>query len=242
MKARPYSAQRFPKGMDEQTVSSTSPFYTLDAFDGALAIEVMLAVEAAVQGDEAPWAQLVEEHEGLRSRLLGQGIATPEVWSSIEWDSAMLLFTTCVELAPDGRPLPVGETMTKERFGRFPHGNGSALDYLLEYIRPNRSITEHDGQSIYDALIDLLNKLHSGCREAHRGHTMFEQGFGGMSICGYLASEEVQQLRKHLAGRVWTASYEEPLDGGVGDVAKHLSTLLKAAERRRVGLALRSHR
>ena len=155
--------------MDEQTVSSTSPFYTLDAFDGALAIEVMLAVEAAVQGDEAPWAQLVEEHEGLRNRLLGQGIATPEVWSSIEWDSAMLLFTTCVELAPDGRPLPVGETMTKERFGRFPYGNGSALDYLLEYIRPNRSITEHDGQSIYDALIDLLNKLHSGCREAHRG-------------------------------------------------------------------------
>jgi len=228
--------------MDEQTVSSTSPFYTLDAFNGELANEVMRAIEAGVQGDGSLWSNLVKNQDGLRNRLIGQGIETPDSWSSIGWDSAMLLFTACVELANDGRPLVVGETLTKERFGRFPYGNGSAIEYLLEYIRPNRSITDHDGQSIYDDLMNLLNKLNARCREAYRGHSMYERGFGGMSICGYLASEEVQQLRKHLAGRVWTASYEEPLDGGVGDVAKHLSTLLKAAERRRIGLALRSHR
>ena len=161
--------------MDEQTVSSTSPFYTLDAFDGALANEVMMAIEAGVQGDESLWRNLVAEQDGLRNRLIGQGIETPDSWSSIGWDSAMLLFTACVELANDGRPLPVGETMTKERFGRFPYGNGSALEYLLEYIRPNRSITDHDGQSIYDELIALLNKLHAGCREAHRGHSLVKQ-------------------------------------------------------------------
>jgi len=63
-----------------------------------------------------------------------------------------------------------------------------------------------------------------------------------MQIHGYLTAEGVHQLRKDFANRAWTASYEEPLDGGVADVAKHLSELLKAAERRRVGLALRSHR
>lgn len=227
--------------MDEQTVSSTSPFYTLDAFDGELANEVMIAIESGIQGDETPWTNLVVQRNELRNRLVSQGITHPEKWSTITWDSAMLLFTSCVELTNDGRPLPIGETLTKERFGRFPYGNGSALEYLLEHIRPNRSITEHDGQSIYDAIIEGLNNLHQGCREAHRGHTMYERGFGGMSICGFLTAEGVQQLRKHLASRAWTASYDEPLDGGVGDVAKHLSTLLKAAERRRVGLALRSH-
>ena len=154
----------------------------------------------------------------------------------------MILFTSCVELTNDGRPLPLGETMTRERFGRFPYGDGSALGYLLEFMRPNRSITDHDGQSIYDGLVQLLEQLAHGCEEQQRGHQRFEDGFGGMQIHGFLRAEEVRQLRKNLASRAWTASYEEPLDGGVADVAKHFTTLLKAAERRRVGLALRTHR
>ena len=154
----------------------------------------------------------------------------------------MILFTSCVELTNDGRPLPLGETMTRERFGRFPYGDGSALGYLLEFMRPNRSITDHDGQSIYDGLVQLLEQLAHGCEEQQRGHQRFEDGFGGMRIHGFLRAEEVRLLRKNLASRAWTASYEEPLDGGVADVAKHFTTLLKAAERRRVGLALRTHR
>ena len=52
----------------------------------------------------------------------------------------------------------------------------------------------------------------------------------------------MRELRKKLATRVWTASYEEPLDGGVADVTKHFTTLLRAAERRGVGLVHRTHR
>jgi hypothetical protein len=103
-------------------------------------------------------------------------------------------------------------------------------------------VTENDGQAIYDSLIDRLNQLAFCCTESHRGHTKFENGFGGMRIHGYLSADEVTELRKNIAGRAWTASYEEPLDGGMADIAKHLSALLKAAERRRVGLALRTHR
>lgn len=228
--------------MDEGSLSSTSPFYTLDAFNGERAAAVMQAVEAAMQGDEGMWHDIVKEDNALERRLSEQGIDTPESFSSIPWDNAMLLFTSCVELANDGRPLPIGETLTRERFGRFPHGNGSALEYLLEHIRPNRSITDNDGQALYDRLINGLEQLAHGCQDAHRGHDRYENGFGGMQIHGYLTAEGVHQLRKDFSNRAWTASYEEPLDGGVADVAKHLSALLKAAERRRVGLALRSHR
>jgi hypothetical protein len=227
--------------MDERAISSTSPFYTLDAFNGDLAGPVMEAIELASEGDEGPWETLVAREPSLKERLVQQGLRTPESFGSIGWDQATILFTSCVELSPDGRPLPLGETMTRERFGRFPYGNGSAMSYLLEHIRPNRSITDHDGQEMYERLVDALERLSHACKDAHRGHDRYENGFGGMKIHGYLCHGDVQQLRRDLAGRSWTASYEEPLDGGVADVAKHLSTLLKAAERRRVGLAMRSH-
>lgn len=228
--------------MDEEMQASTTAFFTLDAFDGDLASPLMAAIEQAMNGDEQDWSRLVETQTGLKHRLVQQGIEDPESFSTIRWDPAMILFTSCVELTNDGRPLPLGETMTRERFGRFPHGDGSALGYLLEYIRPNRSITDHDGQSIYDGLVQQLEQLAHGCEEQQRGHQRFEDGFGGMQIHGFLRAEEVRQLRKNLASRAWTASYEEPLDGGVADVAKHFTTLLKAAERRSVGLALRTHR
>ena len=228
--------------MDEEIQASTTAFFTLDAFDGDLASPLMAAIEQAMNGDEQEWNNLVEAQPTLRERLVQQGIETPSSYATIRWDPAMILFTSCVELTTDGRPLPLGETMTRERFGRFPYGDGSALGYLLEFMRPNRSITDHDGQSIYDGLVQLLEQLAHGCEEQQRGHQRFEDGFGGMQIHGFLRAEEVRQLRKNLASRAWTASYEEPLDGGVADVAKHFTTLLKAAERRRVGLALRTHR
>ena len=228
--------------MDEEIQASTTAFFTLDAFDGDLASPLMTAIEQAMNGDEQEWNNLVDTQPTLRERLIQQGIETPSSFATIRWDPAMILFTSCVELTTDGRPLPLGETMTRERFGRFPYGDGSALGYLLEFMRPNRSITDHDGESIYDDLVQLLEQLAHGCEEQQRGHQRFEDGFGGMQIHGFLRAEEVRQLRKNLASRAWTASYDEPLDGGVADVAKHFTTLLKAAERRRVGLALRTHR
>ena len=145
--------------MDEATQASTTAFFTLDAFNGGLAAQVMSAIEAAQHGDTTQWEGLVEAQESLRRRLTEQGVVEPENFSSIGWDPAMLLFTTCAELNTDGRPLPLGETLTRERFGRFPYGDGSALGYFLEYIRPNRSITDHDGQVIYDELMERLNQL-----------------------------------------------------------------------------------
>jgi len=73
------------------------------------------------------------------------------------------------------------------------------------------------------------------------GHSNYQLGNAGLDLRGFLDSEEVYTLRKGLAGRGWGVSSEEPLDGGVRDVVKHLSTILKAAERNGVGIVLRSH-
>ena len=227
--------------MDESALSSTSPFFTLDAFNGQWASNLVTAAEDAQAGNKATWENYIIQHEEVADRLKSQGIKEPQSYDTIQWDAATLLFTVCVEITGDGRPLPLGDRLNRERFGRFPYGNGSALNYLLEYIRPNRSITDNDGQDIYDSIIEDLQMLTAGCTEEFRGHSLFESGFGGMCIQGFLSSEQVRTLRKNLATRTWTASYEEPLDGGVADVAKHFITLLKAAERRQVGIVLRSH-
>jgi hypothetical protein len=63
----------------------------------------------------------------------------------------------------------------------------------------------------------------------------------GLHICGILDMNEAHQLRKFFTGRMWSVSAEEPLDGGVRDAIKHLVQILKSAERRGVGVMLRSH-
>jgi hypothetical protein len=196
-----------------------------------------------MSGDDSgeAWKSLVSQEEALLERLNSQGISTHNDLSSIKWDHATLLFTTTIELSKDGRPVPLGEILTRERFGRFPWEDGSLLGYFLTYIRPNRAITDNDGQDIYDTIVSLLTKLTSYCTEQHRGHRNYEDGFGGMNIKGFITSEEVKLLRRNLSSRTWTASYDEPLDGGVADAAKHFMTLLKSAERRDVGVMFRTH-
>ena len=195
--------------MDEEIQASTTAFFTLDAFDGDLASPLMAAIEQAMNGDEQEWNNLVEAQPTLRERLIQQGIETPSSFTTIRWDPAMILFTSCVELTNDGRPLPLGETMTRERFGRFPYGDGSALGYLLEFMRPSRSITDHDGQSIYDGLVQLLEQLAHGCEEQQRASAI-RGWLWWHADSRLLRAEEVRLLEKNLASRAWTASYEEP--------------------------------
>ena len=227
--------------MEDLPLASTSPFYTLDACNGSLAEKIIDALEGVNGDSAADWEKLVTEEGALLARLNSQGIQRPHELASIDWDQATLLFTTTIELSKDGRPVPLGEILTRERFGRFPWDDGSLLGYLLAYIRPNRAITENDGQDIYDSIVSLLTKLTSYCTEQHRGHRNYEDGFGGMNIKGLITTDEVKLLRRNLSSRTWTASYDEPLDGGVADAAKHFMTLLKSAERRDVGVMFRTH-
>jgi len=227
--------------MDSGVAHSTSPFHTLDAFDGTRLATMMDVMDEIAAGDVEAWSAFLHQQPTLVKRLQEQGLTTPEEYSTIAWDDAMVLFTSCVEVTSEGRPLPLGDALTRERFGRFPSQDGSPLNYFLEFIRPNLSVTENDGQSIYDTIIASIRQLTLGCTEAYRGHDRYVNGFGGMRIHGYLSFDQVQELRRNLASRAYTVSQDEPIDGGLADVAKHLTSLLKAAERRRVGIVYRSH-
>jgi len=227
--------------MDAADLGNTTAFSTLDAFDGQKALKVIEALDNCRSGDCSNWEDLINSDDDLRTRLRKQGLDTPEDRTSVNWDDATLLFVSCVEQNNSGQNISLGDGRIRDRFGRFPWGNGSSLNYLLEFIRPpltNMAIVERID---CEEIVDLLKKLNGQCTEEIVGHSNYQHGAAGLDIRGFLDSDEVYTLRMGLAGRGWGVSSEEPLDGGVRDVVKHMSTILKAAERNGVGIILRSH-
>lgn len=219
----------------------TSPFITLDACDGTLVTQMVPALEHAAAGDNTQWSEMVKQNPSVAERLTSQGIENPSDRTSIAWDDPTLLFTATIVLTTEGRALPLGDGKARERIGRFPYGDGSPISYMIEYMRPNHqrsSLTQRIGM---DEILDLLNKLNHGLSDQHIGHHRYNEGKAGMDIRGFLSAEEVRRLRLGLAGRGWSVTADEPLDGGMRDASKNLIAVLRAAERRDVGVFLRSH-
>ena len=224
----------------KQFEGGTSPFITLDACNGDRAEAVLNALESAANGDESMWNTLITNDEEFKMRLVEQGISDPEKRSSISWDDATVLFIGCVELSKDGKPLPIGDGILREKVGRFPWGNGSLLNYMHEFIRPNeqRGSKNVDG---YEKIVTLIENLSQRCGPSHVGHERYHNGQAGLNIRGFLSKEQVRELRLALSGRSWSVTADEPIDGGMRDVSRNLIAVLRAAERRDVGMFLRSH-
>ncbi|MBL6885403.1 MAG: hypothetical protein ISR21_06890 [Candidatus Poseidoniaceae archaeon] len=224
----------------KQFEGGTSPFITLDACNGNRAEAVLNALESAANGDEALWNTLITNDEAFKMRLIEQGMSNPEKRSSISWDDATVLFIGCVELSKDGKPLPIGDGILREKVGRFPWGDGSLLNYMHEFIRPNdqRGSKNVDG---YEKIVTLIENLSQRCGPSHVGHERYHNGQAGLNIRGFLSKEQVRELRLALSGRSWSVTADEPIDGGMRDVSRNLIAVLRAAERRDVGMFLRSH-
>lgn len=224
----------------KQFEGGTSPFITLDACNGNRAEAVLNALESAANGDEALWNTLITNDEAFKMRLIEQGMSNPEKRSSISWDDATVLFIGCVELSKDGKPLPIGDGILREKVGRFPWGDGSLFNYMHEFIRPNdqRGSKNVDG---YEKIVTLIENLSQRCGPSHVGHERYHNGQAGLNIRGFLSKEQVRELRLALSGRSWSVTADEPIDGGMRDVSRNLIAVLRAAERRDVGMFLRSH-
>jgi len=225
----------------EKFDGGTSPFITLDACNGERANAVLLALEANSKGDTEPWALLVKNDADLKKRFLQQGIEDPEERSNIPWDDASVLFTTSVELSKEGVPLQVADALLREKIGRFPWGDGSPLSYMHEFIRPNSNRQGQRGTEGYEKIVTLLEILSQRCGPSHLGHERYQNGQGGLDIRGFLNQDQVRELRLALSGRSWSVTAEEAIDGGMRDVSRNLIAILRGAERREVGILLRSH-
>ena len=210
----------------EEALESTTPFLTIDPMVSSR----LNAIHEALTGGD--WSEVVKKDDELQSRLKSQGIETPTERQSITWDDANLFFLSCVKLSPIGQPMPLEAGISKERFGRFPFGDGSPMTYLRDWIRDSR----RDTKSL-EKLSHLLEKLSTRLSE-----TSIERGIGGLEMRGWLDQSETTELRKCLTSKCWMPAADEPLDGGCHDAAKHLVSLLRAAEKRQCGIVLRVHR
>ena len=215
---------------------STTAFYTLDGCHANLVSEVFEALLLWNQNTPDAWKNIVE-HPRLQARLKSQGIDQFESRNDIQWDDPTLLFTLTRMLDSDSIPIMLGEDKNRERFGRFPHSTGSALQYIRENVRQVGS----QSNEMYDDLLTHLDFLLTRCDVDQVGDARFMQGQAGLNIMGFLSGDEVKILRTSLLGGGWTVARDEPIDGGVRDAIRHLSPLLLAAERNNAGLIHRKH-
>lgn len=205
-------------------METTTPFLTIDPMISSRLSPVYNALNGG------SWDKMIENDGDLTIRLLTQGVTEPGKRSSIPWDDANLFFISCLDTTRNGRSKPLEAGISKERFGRFPYGDGSAINYLCEWMR------EYNKPEIFSEMSDLLD-----CLANRMSGTSMETGVGRMKILGWLEIEDITKLRKCLTAKCWRPAADEPLDGGCQDAAKHLLAFLRAAEKRKVGIALRIH-
>jgi len=205
-------------------METTTPFQTIDPMISSR----LFPVHSALDGGD--WTQMVREDDDLTIRLVSQGIEKPENRSSIPWDDANLFFLSCLDTTRNGRSKPLEAGISKERFGRFPYGDGSAINYLREWMR------EYNGPEYFKQMSDLIDTL-----ATRMEGTSMENGTGRMRMLGWLELSEITNLRKTLTAKCWRPAADEPLDGGCQDAAKHLLAFLRAAEKRKCGIVLRVH-
>ena len=220
----------------KQRNSSTTAFYTLDGCHAVLVLDVFDALTSWIENSHTKWSSVCK-HPRIQERFRTQGVDDYFLRDDIHWDDPTLLFTLTRMLDSDGLPIMLGEDKNRERFGRFPHPTGSALQYIRENVR-------HVGaqpSDLYEELVTHLDFLLARCNSNAVGDDRYKNGQAGLNIMGFLTADEVKTLRTTLLGGGWSVARDEPIDGGVRDAVRHLSALLLAAERNNSGLLHRMH-
>ncbi len=223
----------------DQASGTTTAFYTLHSCDGEIALRISEILSLGDKTKSQSWIKLIRENPSLKQRLVDQGIDQPLNLNSITWDDSMILFLCSISVDDEGKPMGIGESLKREKFGRFPFNDGSLTNYLIEFLRPNVRVS--NSHKMFERILTLLRKLSSFNHDGDYTHPRFNGGMGGMNILGFLSLEEVVEIRRLLSGRNWSVASDEPLDGGVRDAIKHLLAMLRAAERIDSGVMHRAH-
>ena len=199
------------------------PFHTFDPMRGN-PLKLITAIKSSMSGDHEDLIGLVGRIPGLPALI--EGVGSPV-------DPATMLMLSLMEWQEGGRaPSPLDSGHSRERLGRFPSEDGNAIEYLFAH-------TKEGGDS--RGLHRLLEKLGRGLCEASLGEPGFSNGAGGIELLGWIGVGEVLELKKEVERGAWSVASEEPHDGGVQDVFRHLLVILRSAERRGCGLLMRRH-
>lgn len=199
-----------------------SPFYTFEPIRHD-PLDLIPLIQSSQGGDHTE----IKSLDSVPSSILDLEEGTkPSI------DPAMMLFLCSVAWKGDGEmPEPLDRGVSRERIGRFPIEGGNAIEYLL-----NHTIEKSE-----KGLHDLLAKLTLGLDEEFLGEGGFSSGLGGLELCGWLDSRDVTNLRRAIQKGKWTVNPSEPLDGGVADAFRHLTIILRGAEKRKCGILMRRH-
>ena len=201
---------------------SPSPFHTFEPLQHD-PLDLIPSIQCSQGGDHSE----IKSLEGVPSSIieLEEGENPPI-------DPAMMLFLCSVAWKEDGGiPEPLDRGVSRDRIGRFPIEGGNAIEYLL-----NHTIEKTD-----DGLHELLAKLTLGLDEEFLGEGGFSSGKGGLELCGWLDKKDVINLRRAIQKGKWAVDPSEPIDGGVADAFRHLTIILRGAEKRRCGILMRKH-
>ena len=208
--------------------SNITAFHTLDPMQGN-GIEKF--IEALESKTESKLDKFFKLHPEILEKLENEGYDKGD--ETNQWDSATTLFVAYRAVQGDGAPAePLDRGISMERIGRFPSKDGNAISYLRQYHLPEKDDS---------TLSELLEQLDVGLRAETRGDERLSEGFGGLILHGWLIAEQVRELRLLLQKSAWTVASDETFDGGVREIVRHLLILLKSAEKRNLGILMRSH-
>jgi len=218
--------------LDALDTGAVAPFHTFDPIQGTSIVELIGRLEEIRNGGIDQLTGISKD-DGLEKKFREEGVSLADGRNSITWDDATILFVAARATEDDGEPAePLERGISMERLGRFPTSNGNAIEYLREYLIP-----ENDS----DTGMKLLTQLDVGLRHEIRGHNELSVGFGGLILHGWLTNAEVSALRQYLEKAIWKVGKNEPLDGGVREIVRHLLIILKSAEKRELGILMRAH-
>ena len=202
---------------------ATSAFYTFDPMkiDAKKLIQPILK---SIEGKHEELLNVIKMSNALPNLVEGE---------KAKFDPATMLFVSSLDWKESGgTPEQLCKNNIREKIGRFPTNDGNSIKYLLQYTSLD------DGSN---KLHDMLFKLMNGLSEENLGHPGFQKGIGGLELMGWLNSEEVIKLIKTIKSSEWSISADEPFDGGVQEIIRHLMMILTVAERRSCGILMRKH-
>jgi hypothetical protein len=211
----------------------TPAFHTFTLIRGDICETYISALEQAADGDDSDLIALIKSDRNLSQILEDEGCNLHDGREHCEKSDSSLLLVGLTPLDHAGqRVRTIGDSKVRDRLGRYPWGDGNPLSYL-------RTWSGNPPDSEQDVMI-LIDKLDDGLFESSRGHSRFENGTFG-TLHGFLDHDETVSLEKLLSTGHFKVRADEPLDGGVADIMRHLKFVVRSAARQDMGLLHFSH-